>query len=41
MKRVLFVLLSVFLLTGCSSKEALMQGFSMDASYQIKVDDIS
>ena len=41
MKRLFPILLCVFFLTGCTSKECVIQGFSMDASYQIKAQELS
>lgn len=41
MRRIFPILLCVFFLTGCKSQESVIQGFSMDASYRIKAEDLS
>ena len=41
MKRIIPILLCIFLLTGCKTQETVIQGFSMDASYRIKAEGIS
>ncbi len=41
MKRIFLILFCLFILTGCQPKETLIQGFSMDASYQIKAENLS
>ena len=41
MKRILLILFCLLFLTGCSKKETVIQGFSMDASYQIEAKNIS
>lgn len=41
MKRMIPMILCLLLLTGCSPKETVIQGFSMDASYRIKAEGIS
>ncbi len=41
MKRLVILLLCFLCLTGCTPKETVLQGFSMDASYRIQTGDIS
>lgn len=41
MKRILSILFFILFLTGCTPKETLIQGFSMDASYRISANNIS
>ncbi len=41
MKRILSILFCILLLTGCSSPKTKIQGFSMDAPYEITADDLS
>lgn len=41
MKRIIILFLCMILLSGCTAKDTVLQGFSMDASYRIQGKEIS